>query len=485
MGASAAMARSSSQQSIKLYQVVIQNLDGSIKTVIKSAPFGQVDASGSMTKLFNGVVSCVELTEDMLDALWLSALSDAREDIDTLSTSVIRNMNLFLSKANNKPECSFPAELDLNHAKHIACCLFAAKVDFIPPSEYPDINADVDAPELIAEKRILRRQYSLSAPFEVLDAALNSDSAVVEAFLKVNVGYLVYRGSATDFSGREYKNITPFQAAIIGGNIELAKKMEVYFKNIPDGLDIMNKQKRELYKKDLANYSNTSQAQSIDNPEQFSQIYQQEQQEKAFSFDEIIQAINKASKQELEDIVKNPDKTKDLWSFSETSTANPLIDALNQFRARFQSKALSEIIPSLKHLIDCHKAYSAQFHKWTGDDDTKWLKRDLMARHVISFVQRFLSAHEAQALAQRYNATQESKSPAASFKYRYENNAFYPLTNDFSDLGFAFVCLIGFTARRVPAPGGGFSSYLEKLHQEKITYLESLYPSQCTYRKGR
>ena len=444
MSVSAAAAASSSQQDTKLYQVTIKNLDGTTKTVIKSVPFSYVD-SNSQTKLFDGVISCVELTQDMLHALWLSAQSDVKADIGGLSTNVIRNVNLFAFKEKNKSEYMFPAELDLNQAKHIASCLFAKKINFIPPAEYPVINDEVDTVEIKAKKRILQKQFNLSAPDDVLDAALNSDSAVIEHFLKINLGYLLYKGSATDFSGRKYESITPLQAAIISGNLDLAKTIKSYFEQLPNGLELMEKQMLELYKRDIANYPNTSHEGAIDNLEQLTQIHQKAQKENVFNFNEVINAINNASKKELEDIVRNPENTRAQWAFVETNTGKPLIDAMNRFRAQFKAKSLSETIPSLHHLREAYKTYDAQYDEWRGDDDTKWLKRDLMARQVIGFVQRFVSAHEAQVSAHGlYLVAERKESPTSSFKYNYGDGAVYPLVGGFSGLGFDnFVSMVG------------------------------------------
>ena len=165
----------------------------------------------------------------------------------------------------------------------------------------------------------------------------------------------------------------------------------------------------------------------------------------AFKFKDVIDAINNASKEELEDIVKNSENTRAQWSFAETNTGKPLIDAMNRFRAQFKAKSLSETIPSLHHLREAYKTYDAQYDEWRGDDDTKWLKRDLMARQVIGFVQRFLSAHEAQVSAHGlYLVAERKESPTSSFKYNYGDGAVYPLVGGFSGLGFDnFVSMVG------------------------------------------
>ena len=101
-------------------------------------------------------------------------------------------------------------------------------------------------------KQLARFSIAVSCPYllfatdEVVHAALCGDEILAQRMIAANPRYLLARGNATDFSGREYNKLTPFQAALITGDVEMAEMMKPYFDRLPNGQAEMKQQVAEI-----------------------------------------------------------------------------------------------------------------------------------------------------------------------------------------------------------------------------------------------
>lgn len=208
----------------------------------------------------------------------------------------------------------------------------------------------------------------------------------------------------------------------------------------------------------ISSYFDKNEALSASKIEQIKEVFPEglethiaNQQQNAFNFDSVLAAIDKASTEELENIVKNPEKTRAQWAIGETESARTksdqdltLVEAMNRFRAQFAKQALSEAIPSLEHLMKAFIQYEYQLDTWTGDYDTKWLKQNLMARQIIGFIQRYLPAHEAQVFALGlYSVVKQRLGVRDTFNYYHGEGALQPVAACLSVPSLGFEHLAG------------------------------------------
>ncbi|KGP63343.1 hypothetical protein EP47_10810 [Legionella norrlandica] len=204
---------------------------------------------------------------------------------------------------------------------------------------------------------------------------------------------LCARGTAVDYSGRTFKNVTPFQAALLSHDVTLWKKMEPYFDALPDGQAEKANQFKELFPEGL--------------PKQ-----------ESYDFSTLIQIITKSSNAETR---ASLDKPLDITT--------PLGLGIDAFRKKFTKLAMEETFFNPMHLIKAFKVYDQQYSQWNDNQCRLFLCQ------VIGYVQRFLPACYAQAVCQGlYLVAGENQPLRRSLIY---NNSllFYPLSYE-SGLGF-------------------------------------------------
>lgn len=228
----------------------------------------------------------------------------------------------------------------------------------------------------------------------LLLAVVQGDEAEVKRQLEINPRLLCStRGEATDYSGRFIKELTPFQAALCAGDVEMCEMMKDYFAKLENGQAELEKQFNDIFPNGL-------------------EVHVQIQQDNVFDFNEILQAIICAPDNE---VIAALDKAFD--------KNLPLHQALEKFRKAFAEKSLSEKVFNPYHLLQAFRIYdaaivlkvielsegelsepvlageSSEAHQATylECDSSKSLiitaaKRDLFWRQVIGYVQRYLSA---------------------------------------------------------------------------------------------
>ena len=444
-----------------LYMVTIKNLDGTTKTVLKSQPLGEE-------------VSCYELTPDQINALWFAGQADlpgnrgpipaimrrrialfvehnstdprenrafskfAPQDIETLisiiTTEDITSLseglkNIFQREQRGNYELiqykslttqqvdELKAFLDKKNQKNLSAKLLSNSKKLVELDDEQKEQARRVALAIVTPSsfEVPSQTSPLAIPDHVLDAALNGDEAVVRRMLRTNAYYLLYRGTASDFSGRKYDNLTPFQAALITGDIEMAEMIKPFFARLENGEAEMQTQVVEIFPREIEKH----------------EVAQKWKSETKFvpMLNELIGAINNAESADLQAALSLQDNQ------------SKLCKALNTFRGAFTELSHSEKIFNPHYSLAAFEAYVSKFN-WNNLDWNihGWNKLDLFWRQVIGYVQRFLPATYAQAYAYSlYDIVENKHSYPRSFNFRHDSGfSFYPLSGSCSGLGFNF-----------------------------------------------
>jgi hypothetical protein len=262
-------------------------------------------------------------------------------------------------------------------------------------------------------RKLARLSIALSCPYllfsadQVVHAALNGDEALAKRMISASPRYLLSRENATDFSGRTYTDLTPFQAALVTGDDAMAKMMKPYFDRLPDGQASMQKQVSEIFPNGIEVHEATQKQKSKTNFEPMLNV--------------VIAAIKGASPADLQAALSLKDNGSELCK------------ALDTFRGAFTELSQEKIF-NPHYLLAAFNAYENKFD-WNTPD---WNKLDLFWRQVIGFVQRFLPATYAQAFAYGlYDIAESGHSCPRTFNFRYDSDfSFYPLSRPLVGLGF-------------------------------------------------
>jgi hypothetical protein len=241
-------------------------------------------------------------------------------------------------------------------------------------------------------------------------AALCGDERLVHVMIEKNPNYLLECGSATDFSGRTYTHFTPFQAALITGDIKMVEMMKPYFDRLPDGLAKMQEQARDI------SIMRDSDAKQLD-IKKLKQCFEKR-------FGEVTLAINEASSEDL------------TAALNTENNDSALCKALDEFRQAFTALSLKEKIFNPGHFIKALENYNVEFDRMQSDPD----KLNLFWRQ-FGFLQRFFPANYAQDFVYDLTKTLQKKKeslPSRQFNFKYQamrHLFFYPLI-DKSGVGY-------------------------------------------------
>lgn len=210
---------------------------------------------------------------------------------------------------------------------------------------------------------------------------------------------LLIPSQAIDYSGRSYKGVTCFQAALLCHDVTLWKKIEPYFGELTNGQEEKASQFKALFPEGL--------------PKQ-----------EPYDFSALIKVISESSDADITAALKKENND------------TPICRALMDFRAAFTDLAMKETFFNPLHLIEALSVYGEQFDHWS------WKQRDLFWRQVIGYTQRFLPASYAQASCQGLYSVAVEKMPLRrSLKLLYDEGSYFPLAEpelDSVGLGFDF-----------------------------------------------
>lgn len=282
---------------------------------------------------------------------------------------------------------------------------------------------------------------------------------------------------AMDYSRRKIKNLTPFQAALCAGDTRMCKMIEKIFLAYSEktgGRVEMSQQFTEIFpeKKGDSKFFPEAEGGLAGHLER--------QKKNVFNFDAIISAFNSATKDQVikasnNDGAQFTETEKDKKKLDNDPTLT-LSEALNRFRDQFSQKSHDEIIFNPQHLLMAFEIYKKQFNVW----DSR--KCDLFWRQIIGFVQRFLSAIDAQVFTQGiYCICNNETVLPRTFNFRISKMAFYPIHFDScSGLGFDYACALGGIVTRDAAclslgcsPVIRFAELYEFYIKQKYSVLET------------
>ncbi|OGO91355.1 MAG: hypothetical protein A3F41_00535 [Coxiella sp. RIFCSPHIGHO2_12_FULL_44_14] len=292
---------------------------------------------------------------------------------------------------------------------------------------------------------------------ELIRRIICGEEVMAEAMLEEDLPSLLdNRGEATDYSGRKIQNLTPFQAALCGGDVQMCERIKFYFDQLPSGSIKRIRQFDEIFPRATGGFSG----------------HLERQQQMVFDFSAIVSAITNASPDQLV-IALNKEGAQ--WAETDlarekSDTELTLTEALNRFREQFTKKSHGEIVFNPQHLKSAFKCYAAQFRIWNET------QRDLFWRQVIGFVQRFFPAYDAQVWAQGLHyvvANGEVLQRSLSFRRQEEKwtGSFYPVNFEYSGLGFDYAVEgIGFAA----VSGCGWPKWVSKFIENRNIQIEKL-----------
>ena len=218
---------------------------------------------------------------------------------------------------------------------------------------------------------------------------LHGEEEKAIAIIKSRPSLLLSRGTAADYSGRLFKNLTPFQTALLTHDVALWKKMEDFFHDIPDGIAHKEAQFNETFPNGL--------------PKQ-----------KPYNFNTLLKIITDAPITNIETLVNNP-----------SDTTSSLGQAMATFRTEFSDLAMNEGFFNIQHLIKALEEYVQQSNLWSVS------QCHLFWSQVIGYTQRFLPACYAQAFCQGLSNVMDNKNQLVRlFKLKNKDQPYFSLISD-------------------------------------------------------
>jgi len=214
----------------------------------------------------------------------------------------------------------------------------------------------------------------------------------------------------TDPSGQLITGLTPFQAALCAGDVEMCQMMEPYIDQLKNGREVRQIQFREIFPQGLEE-----------------SVRSQKLAASAFDFRPIVNAITSATDLDVKAVLEKRDN------------GSVLCETLDIFRKAFKQCVTDELVYNPYYLLRVFEIYDEQSDIWGGD------KRHLFWRNVIGFVERFMPVCYAQAFARGiYYIVEEDVALARSLNLRFGGESLYPLNFDFP-IGLGFDYALGLT----------------------------------------
>lgn len=200
-----------------------------------------------------------------------------------------------------------------------------------------------------------------------------------------------------DYSGRTIKNMTLLQAAAAAGDVSLHPELiasNIHHQGmceiIESYFDVDDQEEK------IAQYAKLF-PNGID-------AFAQEQKDNTFKLQYIFDDISNASLQELDAALSlngarfdEQDDATRRKSFDQLS----LVEKLNRFREAFTQRSLNETVYNPYHLLHAFELYNAFGGRCEQDGSYRNFKeRRIFWEQIIGFIQRFMSAADAQAFSQ-------------------------------------------------------------------------------------
>jgi len=259
-------------------------------------------------------------------------------------------------------------------------------------------------------------------------------------FVKDLTGKITYSPTvAKDPSGKIIKELTPLQAAICAGDVEMAEMLKEFMpadevlsqfeKIYPDGIDaVETEQKRQAH------------------------------EFKTTKLRAIFNAIN-APDADVAFELETPGQRID----------SALNNALHSFREDFAYTSNNEQIFNPYYLLSAFEFYGENF-----DNFADWNRRDLFWWQIIGYMQRHLPACYLQAFARSiYDIVEHGAKLERTFEFHYWRGHYMrPDRGDLNNLGYNWAWQFG-ASRRAGVPGLPFSEFIAN---KKIRFGELTQP---------
>jgi len=272
----------------------------------------------------------------------------------------------------------------------------------------------------------------------LLSVLQGNATEAIERTINPNL-FLSTKGVAKDYFNRRIQDLSPFQAALCAGDVEMCEMMKRYIVRLENGQVELEKQFNDVFPKGL-------------------EAHVQIKQDNVFDFSEILQAIIQAPDIEV---------TAALHKVFDNNL--PLHLDLEKFRNAFTEKSFLETVFNPYHLLRAFQTYYQRF-----DDLVSMDKRNLFWRQIIGFVQRHLPACYLQALAQgTFYIVGENEALRRLFQFRSDNNICIVPFQVNSGLGFDWAVGCGGKAQLRGFVGQDMAMF-SKLCGEKISGLQNL-----------
>lgn len=220
----------------------------------------------------------------------------------------------------------------------------------------------------------------------------------------------------TDPSGKPFKNVTPFEAALCTGNQRLCELLKSYFEQIPNGLEIIQAQIKKIFPEGF--------------PEEGEAPHIQKQKQQALAFKE------KVLKPLIAVMIADTTSEEDVIAMLDNKRADSTLgSAIADFREEIKKLSYEDPISNPFYLQEAFNLYGECFNRLTS-----WDQKDLFCIQVIGLIQCYSSAADLQAFAQGLQSLVDERKP---FQGSFE---FAPIWNNEQRLNINMkeLCGLGF-----------------------------------------
>lgn len=227
----------------------------------------------------------------------------------------------------------------------------------------------------------------------------------------------------SDFSGKLIKGLTPLQAAICSGDVEIVQMLNKLLQDKLKGdIKLSFDPKCEIQRQLTAIFPDGIHA--------VERIQKAEALKfKLSTLNELFIAINTAIDAQVKFELDNPalnmiitdEEIKfELDNPGQISTRRQLNLTLHNFRKEFTALSKQELIFNPFYVVSAYEIYLEQFNNFTGILSCKWNRRNLFWRQIIGYIQRHLPICYLQAFMNNLYQTaknEEKLNRNTTFKY--------------------------------------------------------------------
>jgi hypothetical protein len=231
--------------------------------------------------------------------------------------------------------------------------------------------------------------------------------------------------TAADLSGKKITNLTPLQALICAGDVDMVQMIkEVLQHKLQVGITLSFNPELEIQRQIATIYPNGDinaiEAEQMATAQEF----------KTSMLRDIFAAINAdaATTALVKFELDNPGQY----------TGSELNAALHNFRTQFATTANSEQIFNPFYLLKAFEFYDEQYNNFNGNADSadQWNRRSIFWCQIIGYIQRHLPACLLQAFAQGiYYITETNEKLKRDFKFRHDEAYMRPAMGGVNNLG--------------------------------------------------